>query len=263
MPPMSAVFRMPAAGGRRRPPPRPTTPATPAARHDRDRPPPIRPPAPGASRAARPAGAAAGRTRRLRGSRAEAEPGQHGKGGYLDHPGHDPGGGADLPEAEQPDPHRQQVAAQGRQGEPAPSAAAACCRRARTAAPSPKAAITWSRNSQPIVGIVRYPVRYRSRWIAAVEPGAPRRPASGRAGTGSARRWAASCWRRHPVRVHLVGWVHVPGGGAGRRPVPARTLSVPIAAGSWGCGRGGSGRHLVPDPLDAVALGWPGWVSPA
>src|SRR6266851_3095066 len=31
---------------------------------------------------------------------------------------------------------------------------------------SPKAVIVCSRNSQPIVGIDRYPVRYRSRWIA-------------------------------------------------------------------------------------------------
>ena len=39
---------------------------------------------------------------------------------------------------------------------------------ASTARPRPKAAITCSKNSQPIVGMVRYPVRYRSRWIAPV-----------------------------------------------------------------------------------------------
>ena len=46
------------------------------------------------------------------------EGGQRGEGGHLDHPGDDSRGGADLLEPEQADPHRQQVPAEGGQGEP-------------------------------------------------------------------------------------------------------------------------------------------------
>src|SRR5215472_1608195 len=49
---------------------------------------------------------------------------------------------------------------------PAPAAARSRLPVASTAAARPNAVITCSRNSQPRVGIGRYPVRYRSRWIA-------------------------------------------------------------------------------------------------
>ena len=57
-----------------------------------------------------------------------------------------------------------------------------------TASPRPKAAITCSKNSQPIVGMDRYPVRYKSRWIAAIAINSPepttRRMTRGQSGVG-------------------------------------------------------------------------------
>ena len=50
--------------------------------------------------------------------RGEGVAGQGGERGDLQHAGGDPGGGADFLEAEQADPDRQQVAAEGGQGEP-------------------------------------------------------------------------------------------------------------------------------------------------
>ena len=54
----------------------------------------------------------------------------------------------------------------------------------RTASASANAAMTCSKNSQPMVGIVRYPVRYRSRCIApeAISNPAPTAPHSNRRG---------------------------------------------------------------------------------
>src|SRR5205814_1837503 len=44
---------------------------------------------------------------------------------------------------------------------------------ASTAAARTNPAITWSRNSQPMVGMFLKPVRYKSRWIAAVAASSP------------------------------------------------------------------------------------------
>src|SRR5215469_2301590 len=54
--------------------------------------------------------------------------------------------------------------------------------------PSTNPVITWRRNSQPIVGMLLKPVRYRSKWIAAVAisspPPAMRRASRGQPATG-------------------------------------------------------------------------------
>ena len=124
------------------------------------------------------------------------ERGQDHEGGHLDQAGGDAGARADLLEPEQPGPDRQEIAAEGSEGEagsrrgrqPAGDSAASRRGMASTASPRPKAAITCSRNSHPIVGIVRYPVRYRSRWIAAVAISRPepttRRMTAGQPGAG-------------------------------------------------------------------------------
>ena len=46
---------------------------------------------------------------------------------------------------------------------PAPAAAAKRLPVASTTKPRTNAAMIWSKNSQPMVGTVRYPVRYKSR----------------------------------------------------------------------------------------------------
>jgi hypothetical protein len=54
-----------------------------------------------------------------------------------------------------------------------PAAAATRLPVTRTIAASPKAAITWNRNSHPITCTFRKPVRYRSQWIAPVAVSSP------------------------------------------------------------------------------------------
>src|SRR5215813_12433600 len=91
---------------------------------------------------------------------------------------------------------------------PAPAAAIRRLPAASTAAARANAVITWSRNSQPTVGIDRYPVRYRSRWIAPVAASSPA-PATRRPSRWSERDdWAVS--------HRLGGAPHLPAGQAGR-----------------------------------------------
>ena len=72
---------------------------------------------------------------------------------------------------------------------------------ASTASPRPDAAITCSRNSHPIVGIVRYPVRYRSRWIAAVAISRPE-PATRKMMAGQPDAGRSAC--SHAARPELL-----------------------------------------------------------
>ena len=78
---------------------------------------------------------------------------------HLDEASGDPRPRSDLLVTEKPDPDGQQVAAQSRQGEGGPATATSllCVTSAPTARTN--ATMNWTRNSQPMVGIDRYPVR--------------------------------------------------------------------------------------------------------
>src|SRR5690348_10584509 len=133
-----------------------------------------------------------------------------------------------------------------------------------TASPRPKAAITCSRNSHPIVGIVRYPVRYRSRWIAAVAIRRPE-PATRRITAAQAGAVRPACSRAaRPAPLAVVSLVMSCRSVICQSSVSAGSVSVASAArrragGRGGCGAGGG--DFVPHTavlVQAVALGLAG-----
>src|SRR5690349_14585803 len=135
---------------------------------------------------------------------------------------------------------------------------------ASTARPRPKATITCSKNSHPIVGIVRYPVRYKSRWIAAVAIRRPE-PATRRITAGQPGAVHPACSRAaRPALLTVVSLVISCFSVICQSSVSAGSVSVASAArrraGGHGC-CGAGGGDFVPHTallVQAVALGLAG-----